>query len=117
MDYTLAEYRSPEYEKMGFDMIKNYLVEIGESSLLFSLSKNSLAKKKQHCGTIRIAESRFIFWICTVDASRSGLLRIRNQSDLLILLDLDLHPEPAYVDQARSSYVLCTQSVTVINLA
>jgi hypothetical protein len=61
MDYTLAEYRSPEYEKMGFDMIKNYLVEIGESSLLFSLSKNSLAKKKQHCGTIRIAESRFIF--------------------------------------------------------
>ncbi len=31
MDYTLAEYRSPEYEKMGFDMIKNCLVEIGES--------------------------------------------------------------------------------------
>ena len=31
MDYTLAEYRSPEYEKMGFDMIKKYLVEIGES--------------------------------------------------------------------------------------
>jgi hypothetical protein len=49
MDYTLAEYRSPEYEKMGFDMIKNYLVEIGESSLLFSLSKNSFGKKKQHC--------------------------------------------------------------------
>jgi hypothetical protein len=44
MDYTLAEYRSPEYEKMGFDMIKNYLVEIGESNLIFSLSKNSFAK-------------------------------------------------------------------------
>jgi hypothetical protein len=39
MDYTLAEYRSPEYEKMGFDMIKNYLVEIGESNMLFSLEK------------------------------------------------------------------------------
>ncbi len=62
MDYTLAEYRSPEYEKMGFDMIKNYLVEIGESNfvfLLFSLSKNSFAKKKQQCVPNRIADPRF----------------------------------------------------------
>ena len=46
MDYTLAEYRSPEYEKMGFDMIKNYLVEIGESNLgvlsFFSFKKFEL---------------------------------------------------------------------------
>ena len=34
MDYTLAEYRSPEYEKMGFEMIKKYLVEIGQCLIL-----------------------------------------------------------------------------------
>lgn len=29
MDYTLAEYKSPQYEKLGFDLIKNYMVSIG----------------------------------------------------------------------------------------
>jgi hypothetical protein len=62
MDYTLAEYRSPEYEKMGFDMIKNYLVEIGELNttfLLFSHQNNSFVKMKQHCVASRIADPRF----------------------------------------------------------
>ena len=29
MDYTLAEYKSPEYEKLGFQLIKERIVEIG----------------------------------------------------------------------------------------
>ncbi|CAH0552528.1 unnamed protein product [Brassicogethes aeneus] len=29
MDYTLAEYKSPEYEKLGFDLVKEHMVSIG----------------------------------------------------------------------------------------
>ncbi|KAJ8983912.1 hypothetical protein NQ317_006716 [Molorchus minor] len=29
MDYTLAEYKSPQYEKLGFDLVKQYMVSIG----------------------------------------------------------------------------------------
>jgi len=29
MDYTLAEYKSPQYEVLGFNMVRDYLVEIG----------------------------------------------------------------------------------------
>ena len=29
MDYTLAEYKSPEYEDLGFELVKNRLIEIG----------------------------------------------------------------------------------------
>jgi len=29
MDYTLAEYKSPEYEDLGFELLKNRLIEIG----------------------------------------------------------------------------------------
>merc|ERR1719244_507570 len=29
MDYTLAEYKSPEYETLGFEMVKERLIEIG----------------------------------------------------------------------------------------
>ncbi|XP_050296337.1 cytosolic purine 5'-nucleotidase isoform X2 [Anthonomus grandis grandis] len=29
MDYTLAEYKSPHYEKLGFDLIKKHMVSIG----------------------------------------------------------------------------------------
>ncbi|VEN39271.1 unnamed protein product [Callosobruchus maculatus] len=29
MDYTLAEYKSPQYEKLGFDLIKQHMVSIG----------------------------------------------------------------------------------------
>ncbi|CAH1188488.1 unnamed protein product [Phyllotreta striolata] len=29
MDYTLAEYKSPEYEKLGFDLVKKHMVSIG----------------------------------------------------------------------------------------
>ncbi|XP_019880637.1 cytosolic purine 5'-nucleotidase isoform X3 [Aethina tumida] len=29
MDYTLAEYKSPEYEKLGFDLIKEHMISIG----------------------------------------------------------------------------------------
>ncbi|XP_018318589.1 cytosolic purine 5'-nucleotidase isoform X2 [Agrilus planipennis] len=29
MDYTLAEYKSPEYEKLGFDLVKHRMVSIG----------------------------------------------------------------------------------------
>ncbi|XP_044738301.1 cytosolic purine 5'-nucleotidase isoform X2 [Chrysoperla carnea] len=29
MDYTLAEYKSPEYEKLGFDLVKTRLVSLG----------------------------------------------------------------------------------------
>uniref|UniRef100_V5GHV4 Cytosolic purine 5'-nucleotidase n=1 Tax=Anoplophora glabripennis TaxID=217634 RepID=V5GHV4_ANOGL len=29
MDYTLAEYKSPQYEKFGFDLIKQHMVSIG----------------------------------------------------------------------------------------
>ncbi|KAG5865402.1 hypothetical protein JTB14_010848 [Gonioctena quinquepunctata] len=29
MDYTLAEYKSPEYEKLGFDLVKQHMVSIG----------------------------------------------------------------------------------------
>lgn len=29
MDYTLAEYESPEYEKLGFKLLKDRLVSLG----------------------------------------------------------------------------------------
>jgi len=29
MDYTLAEYKSPNYEKLGFNLIRDYLIELG----------------------------------------------------------------------------------------
>lgn len=29
MDYTLAEYKSPQYEQLGFNLIKNRLIDIG----------------------------------------------------------------------------------------
>jgi len=29
MDYTLAEYISPAYEKMGFELIRDYLITMG----------------------------------------------------------------------------------------
>lgn len=29
MDYTLAEYKSPEFEDLGFELVKNRLIEIG----------------------------------------------------------------------------------------
>ncbi|KAL1505223.1 hypothetical protein ABEB36_004837 [Hypothenemus hampei] len=29
MDYTLAEYKSPHYEKLGFDLVKRHMVSIG----------------------------------------------------------------------------------------
>ncbi|ERL92235.1 hypothetical protein D910_09552 [Dendroctonus ponderosae] len=29
MDYTLAEYKSPHYEKLGFDLVKQHMVSIG----------------------------------------------------------------------------------------
>ncbi|CAO1353294.1 unnamed protein product [Diamesa serratosioi] len=32
MDYTLAEYKSPQYERLGFDLIKNRLVSLGYPS-------------------------------------------------------------------------------------
>jgi 5'-nucleotidase len=29
MDYTIAEYKSPQYEQLGFDLIKRRLVDVG----------------------------------------------------------------------------------------
>ena len=29
MDYTLAEYKSPEYDFLGFELVKERLIEIG----------------------------------------------------------------------------------------
>ena len=32
MDYTLAEYKSPQFEILGFDMVKERLVTLGYPS-------------------------------------------------------------------------------------
>jgi len=37
MDYTLAEYKSPEYEKLGFELTKNRLITIGYPAEISSL--------------------------------------------------------------------------------
>jgi len=41
MDYTLAEYRSPEYEKLGFQFTKERMVEIGYPAEIASLQYDS----------------------------------------------------------------------------
>ena len=32
MDYTIAEYKSPQYEVLGFDLVKERLVTLGYPS-------------------------------------------------------------------------------------
>ena len=44
MDYTLAEYKSPQFEILGFDMVKERLVTLGYPSQIRDFQVSLLKK-------------------------------------------------------------------------
>ena len=48
MDYTIAEYKSPQYEVLGFDLVKERLVTLGYPSQIREFQVSFGAKNQYH---------------------------------------------------------------------
>ena len=48
MDYTIAEYKSPQYEVLGFDLVKERLVTLGYPSQIREFQVSFDAKNQYH---------------------------------------------------------------------
>ena len=51
MDYTIAEYNSPQFEVLGFDLVKERLVTLGYPDQItdFQVSFNIFRYFRVHC--------------------------------------------------------------------
>ena len=48
MDYTIAEYKSPQYEVLGFDLVKERLVTLGYPSQIREFQVSFDARNQYH---------------------------------------------------------------------
>ena len=48
MDYTIAEYKSPQYEVLGFDLVKERLVTLGYPSQIREFQVSIKARNQYH---------------------------------------------------------------------
>ena len=54
MDYTIAEYKSPQYEVLGFDLVKERLVTLGYPSQIREFQVSFDAKNQYHFDMTKI---------------------------------------------------------------